>query len=62
MAAVDGSTSPSHVHFDDDITVNKDTRRRVELTQRYDREAVQRRLDIESWMDDQLKILYDCEV
>ena len=62
MAAVEDATSPSHVRFDDDLTVNKDTRRRVELTQRYDREAVQRRLDIESWMDDQLKILYDCEV
>ena len=62
MAAAEDPTSPSRVHFDDNLTVNKDTRRRVELTQRYDREAVQKRLDFESWMDEQLKVLYDCEV
>ena len=28
-------------------------------TQRYDRKEIQKRLDLESWMDDELKQLYD---
>jgi hypothetical protein len=52
----------ARVQFSDDLSapVPAESKRRVELTQRYDREAVQRRLDIESWMDEQLKILFNC--
>ena len=28
-------------------------------TQRYDRKEIQKRLDLENWMDDELKQLYD---
>jgi hypothetical protein len=54
----------ARVQFSDDLSapVPAESKRRVELTQRYDREAVQRRLDIESWMDEQLKILFNCNV
>ena len=31
-------------------------------TQRYDRKEIQKRLDIENWMEQQLKDLYECQV
>ena len=31
-------------------------------TQKYDRREIQKRLDVETWMDDQLKDLFDSEV
>ncbi|XP_055028959.1 protein phosphatase 1 regulatory subunit 14B [Misgurnus anguillicaudatus] len=31
------------------------------LTVKYNRKDLQRRLDIEEWIDDQLHVLYDCE-
>ena len=56
-------SSPTRVQFSEEIRVSApNTRRRVELTQRYDREAVQKRLDIEKWMDEQMKVLFDCNV
>lgn len=30
-------------------------------TQKYNRKEIQKRLDIESWMDDQLRYLFDTE-
>ena len=30
-------------------------------TQRYDRREIQKRLDVESWMDTALRALYDCD-
>lgn len=32
------------------------------LTVKYNRKDLQRRLDIEEWIDGQLHLLYDCEV
>lgn len=52
--------SPTRVQFSEDIHTG--SRRRVELTQRYDRDAVQKRLNIESWMDEELKKLFGCDV
>lgn len=58
--------SPTRVQFsEDDVPrgpIVESSKRRVELTQRYDREAVQKRLNIESWMNEQMKILFDCKV
>lgn len=57
--------SPTRVQFSEDVpggAIVEHSKRKVELTQRYDREAVQKRLEIESWMDEQMKILFDCKV
>lgn len=53
--------SEGHVQFTDEVLEPKQ-RKKVELTQRYDRKEIQKRLDIEHWMDEQLKCLYQCEV
>ncbi|KAG7461240.1 hypothetical protein MATL_G00207950 [Megalops atlanticus] len=37
------------------------SRRLGKLTIRYNRKDLQRRLDIEEWIDGQLHLLYDCE-
>lgn len=50
------------VQFSDEITAEPKSKRKVELTQRYDRKEVQKRLDIEDWMDKQMQSLYECEV
>lgn len=62
MASSKESSSPIRVQFSDDILPKTESKRRVELTQRYDRDAVQKRLDIESWIDEQLKLLFECSV
>ena len=59
MASAEVS-SPTKVKFDAD-DMDK-VRTRQPPTQRYDRKEVQKRLDIEQWMDDQLKILFGCQV
>ncbi len=58
------STTPPKVTFSGDIPVTSGAAppRRVELTMKYDRNTVQRRLDIEKWIESELKILYDCTV
>lgn len=50
------------VQFSEETTPEPKSKRKVELTQRYDRKEVQKRLEIENWMDEQLKDLYECEV
>lgn len=37
-------------------------RRLGKLTVKYDRKDLQRRLDIEEWIEGQLHLLFDCEV
>ena len=59
MASAEVS-SPTKVKFDAE-DVDK-VRARQPPTQRYDRKEVQKRLDIEQWMDDQLRILFGCQV
>ena len=58
----EGNGEDGRVQFAVDMTAEAKTKRRLELTQRYDRKQVQKRLDIESWMDEQMRILYGCEV
>ena len=58
----DMSGHDARVQFSEDTTPEPKSRRKVELTQRYDRREVQKRLDIENWMDEQMKGLYECEV
>ena len=63
MESGDGSPSPTRVHFTEDQPASETKiRRKVELTQRYDRKEIQRRLEVENWMDEKLKELYQCEV
>ena len=50
------------VQFAEESVAEAKSKRRLELTQRYDRKEVQKRLDMESWMDEQMKSLYECEV
>lgn len=60
MASAEVS-SPTKVKFDTDDVIERQKQRQPP-TQRYDRKEVQKRLDIEQWMDDQLKILFGCKV
>lgn len=45
-----------------DKTENSAHRKLGKLTVKYDRKDLQRRLDIEEWIDGQLHLLFDCEV
>lgn len=58
----DGDASDGRVQFSEESVAEAKSKRRLELTQRYDRKEVQKRLDIENWMDQQMKNLYECEV
>ena len=53
--------SPTRVQFAESISDSK-PRLKQQPTQKYDRKEIQKRLDIENWMDEQLRDLYDCEV
>lgn len=54
----DNSPSSKGVQFKDD-TADKPYPMKHVPTQRYDRTEIRKRLDLETWMDDQLKELYD---
>ena len=60
MADAETDTS-SRVQFADSISDPK-PRMKQQPTQKYDRREIQKRLEIENWMDEQLRDLYDCEV
>ena len=63
MAEDKDPSTPTKVTFSEDIPVSGgSTTRRVELTMKYDRNSVQRRLDIEKWIETEMKLLYDCPV
>ncbi|KAL5474808.1 hypothetical protein EMCRGX_G026821 [Ephydatia muelleri] len=55
------ATSPTKVQFDDCVWEPKNKHKAQPPTQRYDRKEIQKRLDVENWMDEQLRILFDCE-
>ena len=55
----DGSVSPS-VQFTEDVA-DKPLLKHVP-TQKYNRKEIQKRLDIEAWMEEQLKELFETEV
>lgn len=57
----DDPDAPARVQFVDSIADPK-PRMKQQPTQKYDRKEIQKRLDIENWMDEQLRDLYDCEV
>lgn len=54
-------TTPTRVQFMDGLGEPK-AKLRQQPTQKYDRKEIQKRLDIESWMEEQLKDIFDCEV
>ncbi len=63
MAEDSGNISPTKVTFSEDVPVSSGAQsRRVELTMKYDRNSVQRRLEIEQWIETEMKLLYDCTV
>ena len=53
---------PSHVQFAAEALGENKPRLRQQPTQKYDRKEIQKRLDVEDWMDEQLRDLFDCEV
>ncbi|MGH0126025.1 UNVERIFIED_CONTAM: hypothetical protein FKN15_032255 [Acipenser sinensis] len=61
--AANASTQP-RVLFQTSEKVEEETSQRKlgKLTVKYNRKDLQRRLDIEEWIDGQLHLLYDCEV
>lgn len=62
MAGIEEPTTPTRVQFSEDIPVSKNpSTRKADLTMKYDRNTVQKRIDIENWMDEQLKLLYCTE-
>ena len=54
--------TPSHVQFAGEVLGENKPRLRQQPTQKYDRKEIQKRLDVENWMDEQLRDLFDCEV
>lgn len=54
--------TPTRVQFSTETSVDSKPKPRQQPTQKYDRKEIQKRLDIENWMDEQLRDLYDCEV
>ena len=63
MAEDSGALSPTKVSFSEDVPVSSGAQtRRVELTMKYDRNSVQRRLEIEKWIETEMKLLYNCTV
>lgn len=60
--ASDPSTQ-SRVMFQAQDKAEEPTHRKLgKLTVKYNRKDLQRRLDIEEWIDEQLHLLFDCEV
>ncbi|MBN3310558.1 PP14B phosphatase, partial [Amia calva] len=61
--AAEPSTQP-RVLFQtpDKVEAEAPHRKLGKLTVKYNRKDLQRRLDIEEWIDGQLHLLYDCEV
>ena len=60
MADQTDNSQSSKVQFKDDA-VEKPYPMKHVPTQRYDRKEIQKRLDLESWMDEQMKELYQGE-
>ena len=56
------AAQPSHVQFAAEALGESKPRLRQQPTQKYDRKEIQKRLDVEDWMDEQLRDLFDCEV
>lgn len=55
------TTPPSKVQFPEELAERPHALKHV-ATQRYDRKEISKRLEIEQWMDAQLKILFETEV
>lgn len=54
--------TPTRVQFHEEFPEPSKPRPKQQPTQKYDRKEIQKRLDIESWMDEQLRDLYECDV
>lgn len=54
--------SSGRVHFSESLSSDTKPRHKQPPTQKYDRKEIQKRLDIEDWMETQLRDLYDCQV
>lgn len=50
--------SSHHVQFPEGVKVEERPKPKQQPTQKYDRKEIQRRLDIENWMEEQLVDLY----
>ena len=61
MADSHSPTTPTRVQFAEGLAEPK-PRARHQPTQKYDRKEIQKRLDIETWMDEAMRDLFDCEV
>lgn len=56
-------STQSRVMFQAADKTEEPTHRKLgKLTVKYNRKDLQRRLDIEEWIDEQLHLLFDCEV
>lgn len=60
--ASDPSTQSRVMFQATEKTEEPSSRRLGKLTVKYNRKDLQRRLDIEEWIDEQLHLLFDCEV
>ncbi len=56
----DSATTPTKVQFPEDVS-DKPNLKHVP-TQKYDRKEISKRMEIEGWMEVQLKELFDTEV
>ena len=57
----DKASSPTKVQFPDDVGEKPHHLKHVP-TQKYDRKEISKRLEIEQWMEEQLKDLFETEV
>ena len=52
------ATTPTGVHFPEGVLEER-PKPRQQPTQKYDRKEIQKRLDIENWMEEKLSELYE---
>ena len=53
------ATTPTSVHFPEGVKQDERPKPRQQPTQKYDRKEIQKRLDVENWMEEQLSQLYE---
>ena len=51
--------SSPHVQFPESVKADERGKPKQQPTQKYDRKEIQKRLDIENWMEEQLADLYE---
>ena len=62
MASATSSNRVSFTGPGPEVTPDKEKKRNINRTAKYNRKEMRMRLQVEEWMDRQLRDLYECEV